>query len=157
MGSDDKQDYFSTSGINSIRHLNHTIMIRLKMILTILILFSIVACTRSNTNRYPANEKCRNLSLSISQLHPHERVALLYDTRLVLRHRADSVHDVDLNKDFCIKYRDKGTLRLVIWANKKAVVDTSILVEKPGPGYKLAVSRNPMAVTLTPDILADNH
>ena len=117
---------------------------------------SMAACQRSNSNRYPANDKCRNLSLSISQLHPHERVALLYDTRLVLRHRVDSAHDVDLNKDFCIKFRDKGTLRLVIWADKKALIDTSILVEKPGPAYKLTVSRNPTAVTLTADVLADN-
>lgn len=120
-------------------------------------LFSIVACKRSNTNRYPADEKCHNLSLSIGQLHPHERVALFYDTRLVLRHHADSLHDIDLNRDFCIKYRDKGTLRLVIRANKKAMLDTSILVEKPGPGYKLTVSRNPTMVTLKPDILAGNH
>ena len=126
------------------------------MTLTAIALFSVVACKRSNSNRYLANEKCDNLSLSISQLHPHERVALLYDTRLVLRHRVDSVHDIDLNKEFCIKYRNKGTLRLIIWANKKALIDTSIQVERPGPGYKLTVSRNPMAVTLTPDILADN-
>lgn len=132
-------------------------MIRSKMILAAIALFSITACKRSNTNRYPANDKCRNLSLSINQLHPHERVALLYDTRLVLRHRVDSVHDVDLNKDFCIKYRDKGTLRLVIWANKKALMDTSILVEKPGVDYKLTVSRNPTVVTLKPDALADNR
>ena len=119
--------------------------------------FSIAACKRSNTNRYPANDKCHNLSLSINELHPHERVALLYDTRLVLRHRVDSVHDIDLNKDFCIKYRDKGTLRLVIWANKKALIDTSILVERPGLDYKLTVSRNPTVVTLKPDVLADNR
>ena len=132
-------------------------MIRSKMILAAIALFSITACKRSNTNRYPANDKCRNLSLSINQLHPHERVALLYDTRLVLRHRVDSVHDIDLNKDFCIKYRDKGTLRLVIWANKKALIDTSILVERPGLDYKLTVSRNPTVVTLKPDVLADNR
>lgn len=131
-------------------------MIRLKIILATIALLSMVACQRSNSNRYPANDKCRNLSLCISQLHPHERVALLYDTRLVLRHRVDSVHDVDLNKNFCIKFRDKGTLRLVIWANKKALMDTSILVEKPGLAYKLTVSRNPTAVTLTSDVLADN-
>lgn len=153
MASDDKPGYFSTCGIN----LNHTIMIKLKLILAAVALFLVIACKRSNTNRYPANEKCRNLSLSISQLHPHERVALLYDTRLVLRHYVDSLHDVDLNKDFCIKYRDKGTLRLVIRANKKAVLDTSILVEKPRPGYTLTVSRNPTAATLKPDILTDNH
>lgn len=131
-------------------------MIKLKIALVVAAFFAVVACKRSNSNRYPANEKCRNLSLSVSLLHPHERVALLYDTRLVLRHRVDSVHDVDLNKDFCIKYRDKGTLRLVIWANKKALLDTSILVEKPGPGYKLTVSRNPMTATLTSDTVADN-
>ncbi|HEY9001605.1 MAG TPA: hypothetical protein VIM89_09645 [Mucilaginibacter sp.] len=131
-------------------------MIRSKMILAFVVILSVVACKRSNSNRYPANEKCHNLNLSISQLHPHERVALLYDTRLVLRHRVDSVHDVDLSKDFCIKYRDKGTLRLVIWADKKALLDTSILVEKPSPGYKLTVSRNPTVVNLKPDILADN-
>ena len=132
-------------------------MIKLKMILTAIALFCVIACKRGDTNRYPANDKCRNLSLSINQLHPHERVALLYDTRLVLRHRVDSVHDIDLNKDFCIKYRNKGTLRLVIWANKKALMDTSILVEKPGVDYKLTVSRNPTVVTLKPDALADNR
>ncbi|MBV8390148.1 MAG: hypothetical protein JO080_10145 [Mucilaginibacter sp.] len=131
-------------------------MKRLKMILVLGVLCSIMACKRSNTNRYPANEECHNLNLSISQLHPHERVALLYDTRLVLRHRVDSVHDIDLNKDFCIKYRDKGTLRLIIWANKKALIDTSILIERPNSGYKLMVSRPQMAITLTPDITADN-
>ena len=157
MGSDDKPDYFSCCGINQINHLNRNIMIRLKMILMTAVLLSVVACKRSSSDRYPANEKCRNLSLSISQLHPRESVALLYDTRLVLRHRVDSVHDVDLNKDFCIKYRDKGTLRLVIWADKKALIDTSILVEKPGSGYKLTVSRSPPVVTLTSDILANNH
>ena len=157
MGGDDKQSYFSAFRINSITHLNQIIMIRLKIILAAAALFSVIACKRSNTNRYPANDKCHNLSLSIDQLHPHESVALLYDTRLVLRHRVDSVHDIDLNKDFCIKYRHKGTLRLVIWANKKALMDTSILVEKPHVDYKLTVSRHPTVVTLKPDVLADNR
>jgi hypothetical protein len=131
-------------------------MIKLKMILTGLVLFSVMACKRNNTNRYPATAACHNLTLTVSLLHPQERVALLYDTRLLLRHRVDSLHDIDFNSNFCIKYRNKGTLRVIITANKQSIIDTSMIIDKPLSGYKLAINRTSATVALTADTFAGN-
>ncbi|WP_183560431.1 hypothetical protein [Mucilaginibacter sp. SP1R1] len=109
------------------------------------------ACEKSNTHRYPATEVCQNLILSSNNLHPQDRVYLLYDTRLLLREKIDSLNGRNFNSVFCNGYRKEGTLRLVIRNNKQLIIDTSIRVIKPKKGYKIDVNRAQGRLILTED------
>jgi hypothetical protein len=126
-------------------------MIKSSFIFISIVLLSTTGCKRKDAYRYPATEECNNLTLTINHLNPHERVYLLYDTRLLLRYRADSTHQTDFNKTFCNKYRKEGTFRLLVAADKKVILDTNLRIEKPAHGYKIALSREPLSLSMTAD------
>lgn len=78
-------------------------------------------------------------------------VYLLYDTRLLLREKIDSLSAKHFNSIFCNRYRKEGILRVIIIENKKTIIDTSVYVVKPKYNYRIEINRAKAQLTLIAD------
>jgi hypothetical protein len=130
-------------------------MIKPGFVILSFILLSLTSCEKKNTHRYPPTQICHNLTLSSSNLHENDRLYLLYDTRLLMRERIDVLDAKHFDRSFCNKYRNQGTLRLVIRENKAVIIDTSLRIAKPKYGYKIDIDRTKAHLTLVADTVND--